>query len=69
MLIKNVIVFNSSGISLSLRILHGHLDSLKTNMPLVFNKNLVMARKIGFSDYISPGRSKVKEETKQELMN
>ncbi|XP_072025453.1 dedicator of cytokinesis protein 3-like [Amphiura filiformis] len=43
------------GISLSLRILHGHLEQLKISKPLLFDKNLVVARKIGFSDYIVPG--------------
>ncbi|XP_071804886.1 dedicator of cytokinesis protein 3-like isoform X1 [Asterias amurensis] len=43
------------GISLSLRMLHGHFDQLKREMPLLFSKGVTITRKLGFSDVIMPG--------------
>ena len=43
------------GISLSLRMLHGHFDQLKREMPLLFAKGVTTTRKLGFSDFIMPG--------------
>ncbi|XP_022099388.1 dedicator of cytokinesis protein 3-like isoform X2 [Acanthaster planci] len=43
------------GISLAVRMLHGHFDQLKREMPLLFSKGVPTTRKLGFSDVIMPG--------------
>nr|XP_054750379.1 dedicator of cytokinesis protein 4-like [Lytechinus pictus] len=43
------------GITVKLLMLHGHLDSLKKEKHLLFNKGHSVTHKLGFSDIIMPG--------------
>ncbi|XP_064633276.1 dedicator of cytokinesis protein 3-like isoform X3 [Lineus longissimus] len=43
------------GMVVAMRMLHGDLDTVKRENPLLFTKNIAVCRRMGFSDVIRPG--------------
>ncbi|XP_041458048.1 dedicator of cytokinesis protein 3-like isoform X4 [Lytechinus variegatus] len=52
---KGMSASGNIGITVKLLMLHGHLDSLKKEKHLLFNKGHSVTHKLGFSDIIMPG--------------